>query len=464
MSSDGIVTLVNNFLTSSRSSIETLIKEVAACNEVKRNNVTLYAQFNKNRRELTFDGKRFFLRTSFEYSSPQATLEELQGMIAARLLEVSTNHMFENGTNRIDRSDVETIAEMLSKPPCGKVVPFSLQTDDVEPDRYSNNPLRKSFIESGQSAFPVSSISNKGLAFDESFLKKYRGSLVTEDDFEFGKQCLDDFERYVDFVDYCKSKQFQQASEELGICLQIPTLRMPLDTLAREKNSGLLHSIVRASHAGYKTIEEIYELMGRNIKKKTLLLAVPHSLRGFGSKRCARGKIVFNGQTFSQVKVKYETTKLYPNMADPNDVSVAIAEDSFELPAKRYTEFSFSETPASPQFALYILLSPEDASLWHGVGAFAGSNILRSYGSIQSAFLSNQILGEVPRPKICRAPTTAFNLTPEKMWAHPVYGNIDTSLNCMPDLMALLSREMKVTCLSLKKEAYGQPGIEQDLA
>ena len=451
MSNDPLPALVSSFLLSSRSSIDALVKEVSVCDEVKRDRVTLYDQVDTNRRELTFDGKRFFLRTSFEYSSPQATLEELQGMIAARLLEVSANHVLETDARVMDHKDIETMAEMLRKPPCGKVIPFSLQTDDIEPDRYSNNPLRKSIVESGQSAFPVSSVSTKGLAFDQDFLEKYRGSLVTENEFQLGRQCLNHFERYVDFVDYCKTQQLQKTSEELGICLRIPTLRMPLETLKQEKNSGPMHSIIQGSHSGYETIEEIYKLMGRNIKKKTLLLTVPHSTKGFGSKRCTRGKIIFTGQSFSQVKVNYETTRLYPNMADPNDVSTAFAEDSLELPAERFTGFSYIETPASPQFALYALLSPEDSSLWHGVGAFSGSDILKSYSSVQSAFLTNRILKEVPRPKICQAPAMAFNLTPDKMWTHPTYGNIDASLGCIPDLKALFSREIKVTCLNLKR-------------
>ena len=463
MSNDPLLNLVSSFLSSSRSSIEALVKAVSACEEVKRDKVILYSQDGKNRREQVFEGKLFFLRTSFEYSSPQVTLEELQGMVAARLLEVSANHMLHTNIRTSDRKDVETMAEALSKPPCGKVVPFSLQTDDVEPDRYSNNPLRRSIVESGQSAFPVSSVSTKELTFDQSFLEKYRGSLITEDEFELGRECLEQFERYVDFVDYCKEQQFQQIAARLGICLNIPTLRMPLETLKRERSSGPLHSIVQESHRGYETIDKIYELMGRSIKKKTLLLTVPHSQKGFGSKRCARGRIVFSGQSFSQIKVKYETTKLYPNMVSwQNDVSVAIADDALELPAERFTDYSFAETPASPQFALYILLSPEDASLWHGVGAFAGSDILKSYSSVQSAFLTNQILKEVTRPKLCEAPVIAFNLTPEKMWVHPVYKNIDTSIGCVPDLKAYLSMEMKVTSLCLKRETHAQLQKQQD--
>jgi len=454
MSTDPVLNLVGSFLASSRSAIEALVKEVSICDEVKRDKVVLYSQEGKNLRERVFNGNQFFLRTSFEYSSPQVTLEELQGIIAARLLEVSANHVLHTKDKVVDCRDVEMIAEALSKPPSGKVVPFSLQTDDVEPDRYSNNPLRRSIVESGQSAFPVSSVSTKGLSFDLSFLERYRGSLISEDEYQLGRQCLEQFERYVDFVDYCKARQFQQASVQLGICLNIPTLRMPLETLKQEGSSGSLHSIIQASHSGYETIEKVYELMGRSIKKKTLLLAVPHSLKGFGSKRCARGRIVFKGQSFSEIKVNYQTTKLYPNMADPNDVSVAVAEDSLELPAERFTDYSFSETPASPQFALYILLSPEDASLWHGVGEFAGSDFLKSYSSVQSAFLTNQILKEVKRPKLCEAPAVAFNLTPEKMWLHPVYKNIDTSIGCVSDLRAFLNMEMKVTSLSLKRETH----------
>ncbi len=450
VSSDPLCSFVGSFIASSRSSIEALVQRVSARDEVERRTVVLHNQDGRSRRQQVFEGNHFFLRTSFEYSSPQVTLEELQGMVAARLLETCANQMLECGVRSLGSEDVDGICEALSKPPCGRVVPFSLQTDDVEPDRYSNNPLRRSIVESGKSAFPVASVSTEGLTFDRSFLEKYMGSLVTESEFELGRECLEQFDRYVDFVDYCKWRQFHEAGARLGICLSIPTLRMPLETLMHERTSGPLHSVVEGCHAGYEAIESIYRLMGRSIKRKTLLLAVPHSRKGFGSKRCARGRIVFSGTSFSQVKVKYETSKLYPNMADPNDVSVAVAEDAFEVPAERFTHYSFSDTPASPQFALYILVSPEDASLWHGVGAYAGSDILRSYNSVQSAFFAKKILEGVERTRSCDKPALTFNLVPDKMWMHPVYKNIDASIGCVPDIGIFLGMEMKVTPLCLE--------------
>ncbi|MEM3041900.1 MAG: hypothetical protein QXG97_07775 [Nitrososphaerota archaeon] len=430
------------------SSVEAIAKAASVCDMPNVDKVVLYIQDGRNRTSKIFDGTHFFLRTSFEYSSPQVTLEELQGMVAARLLEVSSNYMLETGVKFFESSDIDQICEALAKPPCGTVIPFSLQTDDIEPDRYSNNPLRKSIVESGRSAFPVAYVTTEGLSYDRDFLEKYKGSLVTEEEFEFGKTCLEEFDRYVDFVDYYKRWQFNDAATQLGICLNIPTLRMPLETLIEEGSSGPLHSVIERCHDGYDSLDRIYRLMGRNInKKKTLLPTVPHSRKGYGSKRCARGRLVFSGKMFSLVKVKYETSKLYPNMADPNDVSIAVGEDMFELPADRFVRYSYAETPTSPQFALYILLSPEDASIWHGVGAFEGSDILKSYSSVQSAFFAGEILQGVKKVRRRSGPALAFNLVPEKMWRHPIYENIDASIGCVSDLRMFLSKELKVTQL-----------------
>ena len=58
------------------------------------------------------------------------------------------------GCIRLTAAMLLSFMSFLKKPPQGIVVPFLLNTDDVEPDRYSMNPLKHSLVESGQSAFP----------------------------------------------------------------------------------------------------------------------------------------------------------------------------------------------------------------------------------------------------------------------------------------------------------------------
>ena len=126
--------------------------------------------------------------------------------------------------------------------------------------------------------------------------------------------------------------------------------------------------------------------------KRTTLLTVPHSKQGYGSKRAARGKIHFDGTTLLDVTVKYKTTKLYPNAIDPEDIAVAQCEDNFAVQGDRLVDYSFEETPSSPQFFLYSMASPEDAALWHGVGAFASSQLLHSYSSARHACIDGKLV------------------------------------------------------------------------
>ena len=65
------------------------------------------------------------------------------------------------------------------------------------------------------------------------------------------------------------------------------------------------------------------------MKKRTTLLTVPHSKKGFGSKRAARGKLHFENGKFLDANVKYKTTALYPNAMDPEDIAVAVCDDNF---------------------------------------------------------------------------------------------------------------------------------------
>jgi hypothetical protein len=448
LSSDVLVDLLKSFQSASRSSVEALARAVKSRKGDEGNKVTLHIFDGKTRKEEVYDGSCFFLRTSIEYSSPQVTLEELEGLIAARLLEVCVNHCLKSQV--LEPKDIDEMAETLRKPPAGKIVPFIFETDDVEPDRYSYNPLRSSIIESGQSAYPVASVNTDELKIDEQFVKKYEGSLVSKDEVDLIRQSLRNTGRYVDFVDSVKRNELTEILKDFGLELRLPQLRLPLEVLMNEEKSAPLHTLIQACHKNYDTLEELYLLMGRSMKKKTFLPTVPHSPKGFGSKRAARGKLVFTDGVLENIRVKYETTSLYPNMADYKDVSYAKCEDSLEFSAKNFTDYSYRETPSSPQFALYALQSPEDSSVWHGVGEYAGNEILRSYASVQNAFLRNLIFEDVKKLWLREQPPIMFNLDPGKMWKHPKYGNIDAGIGCIQDLAYILRQEVKVSPITIK--------------
>jgi hypothetical protein len=112
------------------------------------------------------------LRASVEYSNPQLTVEEVQGIITARLLEVCGNYFHQYGMRPPDAKDIDQIGEALKNPPQGPIVSFLLNTDDIEPDRYSMNPLKESLVTSGQSAFPCGVVRCERLEIDLSGWKK----------------------------------------------------------------------------------------------------------------------------------------------------------------------------------------------------------------------------------------------------------------------------------------------------
>ena len=53
-----------------------------------------------------FGGNRFFLRGSVEYTNPQLTVEEVQGIIGTRLLEACGNYFEKCGLHEPDKGDV----------------------------------------------------------------------------------------------------------------------------------------------------------------------------------------------------------------------------------------------------------------------------------------------------------------------------------------------------------------------
>jgi hypothetical protein len=453
MMSDPVVSLVESFLKQSRSAVDALLMELHHFIGEEQGDVAFFTMEGNKKKETRLVKKHFFLRASAEYANPQLTIEELQGVIAARLLETCCGYMAKNNVTQPSQSDLVEIAEMMRKPPRGTIVPFLLNTDDVEPDRYSINPLRASIADSGQSAFPAASVTTDKLCADQGFLAKYEGALISRDDITLINMHLKDGSgSYLDFVDSVKYDMLRKASEVSGMELCIPTYRMPLDVLKKEKPGQPMHKLIQGSHHDYDTIGNIYGLMGRNLgKRKTLLLTVPHSSKGFGSKRAAQGNIAFKQDQFDQIKVQYKTTLLYANEVDKEetDVSAARADDTFTVEADKIVNYDYSQTPSSPQFALYDTLSPEDAAIWHGIGVFGGFELIRSIVSVRSACQRKTVLGEVA----CRGnkPPLQLNLVPDKMWRNPKYGNIDASIGCIQDLAGLVNTAVCVAPLSVKE-------------
>ena len=149
--------LLEDFLESSWPCVKTIVEALRDFgeNENHRKPVSLFRFKNGEKVSQSFEGNCFFLRGSVEYSNPQLTLEEVQGIIGARMLATCGNYFHNYGLREPDAHDVAEICEALKKPSEGPIVTFLLNTDDIEPDRYSMNPLKDSIVASGQSAFPV---------------------------------------------------------------------------------------------------------------------------------------------------------------------------------------------------------------------------------------------------------------------------------------------------------------------
>jgi hypothetical protein len=450
LSSDLAPIIVEDFVKNSWHCIETIVNKLPAFKDDKRKSVQLFYFKNGRMSDYTFDGKRFFLRASVEYSNPQLTVEEVQGIIAARMLEVCGNHFYHYGLHEVDNKDIEEMCEMLKKPPQGLIVPFLLNTDEAEPDRYSMNPLKESIVNSGQSAFPSASVKTEGLEIDREFAQKYERSLISKGEVELIDRRLKACNNsYVDLVDAVKYEQLESLSESFGINLCLCSMRIPLAVLKKETTEGLLHYVVREVHRDYQAFEGAYSCMGRSMKNRTTLLTVPHSEKGYGSKRAARGKIYFEETKLKSVKVNYRTTPLYPNAIDPKDVSIAKADDNFTVEGEKLVNYNFKVTPSSPQFFLYSLGSPENAAIWHGIGAFGAPKLLRSYVALRIACARDSLIKDLKEKYgITTRIPLQFNLTPRNMWVHPLHRNIDASIGCVENLKDLANMGMRLEYLS----------------
>lgn len=442
--------ILEDFLKNSRACIEVLVQTLSNFEGNDKREFAFFYFKDGKKHEVKLSDKHFFLRSSVEYSNPQLTVEEVQGIIAARLLEVCGNYFYQHGLGEISQEDINAIGEMLQKPREGKIVAFLLNTDDAEPDRYSMNPLKGSIVTSGQSAFPSAYVKTENLKVDENFAGKYDGTLISQGEIALIRQCIENCgNSYVDMVDAVKYAQMEKLSVSFGIDLCLYAMRMPIETMQREDAQGLLHHIIRETHRDYYAIEKAYNCMGRSIKKRTTLLTVPHSARGYGSKRAARGRIYFEDEKLKSVKVSYKTTPLYPNAIDPNDISVAKAEDEFTVEGEALTNYNFRETPSSPQFFLYSLASPENAALWHGIGVFGAKELLKSYASIRTACANNALIRNLEAHGVSTKIPIQFNLSPQCMWVHPKHRNIDASIGCVENLEDLARMGMRIEQLQI---------------
>ena len=444
--------LLEDFLKHSWSCVTAIVEKLENFKEEekRRKPISFFRFQNGQKVNQRFEGNNFFLRSSVEYSNPQLTLEEVQGILGARILETCGNHFHNYGLHEPDGNDIAEICEKLKKPSEGPIITFLLNTDDIEPDRYSMNPLKKSIVTSGQSAFPVAYVEIEKLHIDQNFVDKYKGNLICNREADIiNRQLENSKDSYVDFVDAVKYAQLKEISEIYGVDLVINALRMPIETLRAEKKGDLLHHIISETHRDYESISQAYSCMRRSMAKRTTLLTVPHSAKGYGSKRAARGKLHFEGTKLKSVSVKYRTTKLYPNEINPEDVSIAKADDSFTITGEQLADYNFQETPSSPQFFLYSLGSPENAVLWHGIGAFAAPKLLQSYMAVRSSCRRGELIRDLRQKYGVRSDfPLQFNLVPDGMWVHPVHRNIDASIGCVENLKVLADRGMKLEPLS----------------
>ena len=451
MTDDLCLSIVQDFLETSWSCVKELVARLQTHGQERSRKPLSFFRFKTGRREnVTFDKNHFFIRGSIEYSNPQLTVEEVQGTIGARLLEACSNYFKGYGLHKPDARDLSQLCELLKKPSEGPAVAFLLNTDDIEADRYSLNPLRRSIVESGQSAFSVAYVKTDLLYLDPQFMKKYEGTLVSRDEAELVSTCLNARTgSYLDLIDSVKYEQLGKYSEAFGVDLSLPALRMPIETLKKEGKEGLLHCLIQQIHKDYDTISQAYSCMGRSMAKRTTLLTVPHSKKGYGSKRAARGRLHFEGARLLTADVKYKNTLLYPNSVDPNDVSIAQAEDEFSVSGEKLADYDFRETPSSPQFFIYSLGSPENAVLLHGIGVYAAPKLLQSYMSFHEAVRKGDMIKCLAgRHTVTEEVPLQFNLSPGDMWVHPKHRNIDASLGTVGDLSDLVRLGMKIESVS----------------
>jgi hypothetical protein len=119
--------LIKDFLKRSMPTLKVLLERL---NQVKQESfyrkITLFRFHDNERINVPFEGVHFFLRGSVEYTAPQLTLEEVQGIVAVRLLEACGNYLKKTGLHEPTNQDIDLLCEALKKPPEGLIVPSCL--------------------------------------------------------------------------------------------------------------------------------------------------------------------------------------------------------------------------------------------------------------------------------------------------------------------------------------------------
>ena len=290
-----------------------------------------------------------------------------------------------------------------------------------------------------------------GFQLTRNSQSKYEGTLICKGEIELMQKPAGSFEGFL--LGFCGFREVCSADAIFRVFRDGSVFAFAAhafnDFAKDEASDGLLHHIISETHQGFDSVKQAYECMGRSMTKRTTLLTIPHSPKGYGSKRAARGRIYFNETKLEGVNVKYKDTLLYPNAMDENDVSVAKCEDNFTVPPEKLSSYNYSETPSSPQFFLYSLGSPEDAALWHGVGAFGAPQLLQSYTSVRNVCRSGQLIRNLKEKYGARVEVPLhLNLAPDGVWVHPVHRNIDASIGCVENLGDLARMGMKIEYLS----------------
>ena len=70
---------------------------------------------NGKKVSVPFEDERFYLRSSVEYTNPQLTVEEVQGIIGTKMLVTAANYYLEHGLHEPTADDVAALSELLKE-------------------------------------------------------------------------------------------------------------------------------------------------------------------------------------------------------------------------------------------------------------------------------------------------------------------------------------------------------------
>src|SRR5512140_2058802 len=103
--------LLEDFLKSSFPTVKVLVEgAIGSKGQNSNRKVTLFRYVNGKKISFTFSDSRFYLRGSVEYTNPQLTVEEVQGIIGTRLLETCANYFYVHGLIQLEDSATVALA------------------------------------------------------------------------------------------------------------------------------------------------------------------------------------------------------------------------------------------------------------------------------------------------------------------------------------------------------------------